>query len=721
MKKIIGVFVLILIISAQSIAKEGMWIPSLLNRFVEKDMRDMGMRLTAEDIYSINQASLKDAIVIFGGGCTGDVISDKGLLLTNHHCGYGAIQSHSSVEHDYLTDGFWAMNHEEELANPGLSATFLVRIEDVTEEVLADVTSDMTEQQRKDAVDKVTDQLTSEAEEGTHYNAVIKPFYYGNEFYMFVYEEFKDVRLVGAPPSNIGKFGGDTDNWMWPRHTGDFSVFRIYADDENKPAEYNEDNVPYQPKKSLKISLEGAKKDDFTFVFGYPGSTEQYLPSFAIENKIEEVNPIRIDMRTERLDIMDRYMQKDKKTRIQYAAKYAGTSNGWKKWQGENRGIKRMDAIKRKKHLEKHFTEWASMDSEREEKYIDLIPEFEKIYKDLEPYSRARAYLIETIYGIEIVRFARNFTKLIELSEEEEPEANKIQDEIESLKNKTKNHFKNYHKKIDQEITAKMMDMYFHNLEFTLQPSFMQNIIANHNGDFTAFAEALFDDTFMYSEESVINFLDGFKPRKAKKIRNDPAYELATALFDHYIKEISPATSQWNTDLDSLQRIYIRGLKQYQRTKRFYPDANFTLRVTYGKVDGYEPRNGVEYEHFTTLEGVMEKENPDVYDYVVEDKLKELYEAKDYGKYASDDGKMHVCFIASNHTSGGNSGSPVLNADGHLIGLNFDRNWEGTMSDLMYDPDMCRNISLDIRYALFIIDKYAGAGHLVDEMNIVTN
>ncbi|MGM0567242.1 MAG: S46 family peptidase [Bacteroidota bacterium] len=721
MKKIISVFILLLIFSAQSIAKEGMWIPSLLNQFVEKDMRDMGMRLTAEDIYSINQASLKDAIVIFGGGCTGEVVSEKGLLLTNHHCGYGVIQSHSSVEHDYLTDGFWAMNLEEELPNPGLSATFLIRIEDVTDKVLADVSSDMTEKQRKDAVNKVIEQLTSEAEEENHYNAVIKPFYYGNEYYMFVYEEFKDVRLVGAPPSNIGKFGGDTDNWMWPRHTGDFSVFRIYADEENKPAEYSEDNVPYKPKKSLKISLDGAKKDDFTFVFGYPGSTEQYLPSFAIENKIEEVNPIRIDMRTERLDIMDRYMQKDQKTRIQYSAKYAGTSNGWKKWQGENRGIKRMDAIERKKHLEKHFTEWASMDADREEKYSNLISEFEEIYNDLEPYSRARAYLVEAIYGIEIVRFARNFNKLIELSDEEEPDEKKIQDEIESLKKKTKNYFKNYHASIDREITAKMMDMYFHNLEYNLQPDFMQQIIANYDGDFSAYANALFDDTFMHSEESVLDFLDGYKTRKAKKIKKDPAHKLSTALFDHYIQNISPATSQWNTDLDSLQRIYIRGLKKYQKTKQFYPDANFTLRVTYGKVDGYEPRDGVEYEHFTTLKGVMEKEDPEVYDYVVEDKLKDLFKTKDYGDYAADDGKMHVCFIASNHTSGGNSGSPVLNADGHLIGLNFDRNWEGTMSDLMYDPDMCRNITLDIRYALFIIDKFAGAGHLVDEMNIVHN
>jgi hypothetical protein len=719
MKKISGLLLLALLLGTQALAKEGMWIPSLLNRFVEKDMRDMGMRLTAEDIYSINQASLKDAIVIFGGGCTGEVVSDQGLLFTNHHCGYGVIQSHSSVENDYLTDGFWAMNKQEELANPGLTATFLVRIEDVTAQVMEKVTDNMTEKERSDAVKEISEKITAEAEEGNHYQATIKPFYYGNEYYMFVYEKYKDVRLVGAPPSNIGKFGGDTDNWMWPRHTGDFSVFRIYADQDNNPAGYSEDNVPFKPKKHLSISLKGYDKGDFTFVFGYPGSTDQFLPSFAIENKIDHVNPIRIDMRSERLDIMDRYMQQDKKIRIQYAAKYAGTSNGWKKWQGENRGIKRMNAIERKQELEEKFTEWAASNDQREKKYGEVIPAFENIYSDLEPYSRARAYLSETLYGIEISRFAQRFNNLVELSNDGDPDEEKIAGEIEKLRKAASGHFKNYHQPIDREITAKMLDMYFHHLERNLQPEIITEIIADYDGDFTAYARQLFDDSFMISEEEVNNFLDRYKTRKARKIEKDPAFRLSQALYDHYLKKIGPANSQWSNDLDSLQRIYIRGLKAYQKNHRFYPDANFTLRVTYGKVLGYEPRDAVKYKHFTTLEGVMEKENPDIYDYVVEDKLKELYQDKDYGRYAAEDGRMHVCFIASNHTSGGNSGSPVLDADGNLLGLNFDRNWEGTMSDLMYDPDMCRNITLDIRYTLFIIDRFAGAGHLVDEMTIV--
>lgn len=719
MKRVISFLIIIVLLPSLLHAKEGMWIPSLLDKFVEKDMRKMGMRLTAEEIYSINQASLKDAIIIFGGGCTGEVVSDQGLVLTNHHCGYGAIQSHSSVEHDYLTNGFWAMTKEEELKNPGLTATFLVRIEDVSEEILAELKKNMTEAERDAAVKEKSDELIEKAQQDTHYKAIIKSFYYGNEYYMFVYEEYKDVRLVGAPPSNIGKFGGDTDNWMWPRHTGDFSVFRIYADKDNNPAEYSEDNVPYKPMKHLKISLKGYEKDDFTFVFGYPGSTEQYLPSYAIDNIVNGVNPIRIDMRTERLNIMDKYMQQEQKTRIQYAAKYAGTSNGWKKWQGENRGIKRMDAIEKKEHLEKHFMEWAAMNDQRAKLYGGLVPDFEKIYSDLEPYSRARAFLLETLYGIEISRFARNFKKLVNLSNADEPDEEAIEKQIEKIRNAAKGHFKNYHAPIDKEITAKMLDMYFHRLERALQPQIIQEIIEDYDADFTAYAEELFDDSFMSSEKEVNDFLDKYKTRKAKKIEKDPAYVLGEALYNHYFSNIRPATSQWDGDLDSLQRIYIRGLKEYQKNRRFYPDANFTLRVAYGKIQGYEPRDAVEYEYFTTLEGVMEKEDPDIYDYVVEDKLKELYQEKDYGRYAGGDGKMHVCFTASNHTSGGNSGSPVLNADGHLIGLNFDRNWEGTMSDLMYDPDMCRNITLDVRYALFIIDKFAGAGHLVDEMTII--
>ena len=691
----------------------------LLNKLVEKDMQDMGMRLSAEDIYSINHSSLKDAVIIFGRGCTGELVSDQGLILTNHHCGYGAIQSHSSLEHDYLTDGFWAMDKSEELSNPGLKATFLIRIEDVTKKILADVKDDMSEKERAEIINKHKKALSEETVKNTKYKAVIKPFYYGNEYYMFIYQEYTDVRLVGTPPSNIGKFGGDTDNWMWPRHTGDFSIFRIYADKDNNPADYSEDNVPYKPKQHMKISLKGYKKDDFTFVFGYPGTTQEYLPSFAIDMTTQDINPIRIDMRTKSLDIIKNYMEKDRKIRIQYAAKSAHIANGWKKWQGENRGIKKVNAIHKKQLLETNFIQWAKGSEKYADKYGNLISEFNDVYKNLTPYNTAKTYLTESIYNIEIVRFARNFDKLIKLSKDKNTDDAAIAEEIKNIKEKAKHYFKDYYMPIDKEVTTSLLSTYFASVPTNQHPTIFSDITKDYKGDFSAYTENLFKKSFMHSEESVNKFLDNYKARKYKKIEKDEAYILEQSLFGHYFSNILPATNSLNAELDSLQRIYMKGLMVYQQNKRFYPDANFTLRVTYGKVQAFEPRNGVSYDYYTTLSGIMEKENPDIYDYVVEDKLKELYNNKDYGQYADKDGTMHVCFIASNHTSGGNSGSPILNADGELIGINFDRNWEGTMSDLMYDPDQCRNISIDIRYCLFIIDKFAGASHLVEEMTIV--
>jgi hypothetical protein len=719
MKRNIIITTLILLAVSLSLqAKEGMWIPSLLKHLVAKDMQEKGMRLTAEDIYSINHASLKDAVIIFGRGCTGEVVSDQGLVLTNHHCGYAAIQSHSTIEHDYLTDGFWAMNREEELSNPGLTATFLERIEDVTEQILDGVTSEMTEKKRQEIIRENIKATGEKATEDTNLKFVIKPFYYGNEYYMFLYKVYKDVRLVGAPPSNIGKFGGDTDNWMWPRHTGDFSVFRIYADENNEPAEYSESNQPYKPEKHLEISLKGIKKGDFTFVMGYPGSTEEYLPSYAIEMITQDINPVRIEMRTKVLNIMDKYMARDPKVRIQYAAKYAGVANGWKKWQGENRGIKRMDAIKRKQHLENSFMEWVSADPYRNQTYSNIIPQFETIYTKLKPWENARAYLQEFLFRTEIFRAALQFEKLVALSRQDDPDKEKIDAEINKIKSRLPGYFKDYYLPVDREVMKTLLTHYYQHVPMKYQPDYFKEIIVQSKGDFNAYVNEVFEKSYMRSATSVQGLLENYKTKHYKKIINDPAYKIANALYNHYNDFLNPEISQWTTTLDSLQRVYVNGLKDFLPERKFYPDANFTLRVTYGKVEGYEPRDAVRYTPFTTLSGVMAKEDPNIYDYVVEDKLKELYENKDYGSYANEEGQMPVCFIASNHTSGGNSGSPVLNADGQLIGLNFDRNWEGTMSDLMYDPAMCRNITLDIRYALFIIDKFAGAGHLVDEMTI---
>ncbi|MCF8303442.1 MAG: S46 family peptidase [Bacteroidales bacterium] len=718
-KRILGlVVILVILFTGRLYAIEGMWIPALLKSLNEDEMQEMGLEITAEDIYSINNSSLKDAIFLFGGGCTAELVSDKGLLLTNHHCGYRSIQSHSTVEHDYLTDGFWAQSFEEELPNPGLTVTRLKRMEEVTGQVLDGVKDNMTESERDQVISKNIEALVNETEKNSEYNASVKPFYHGNQYYMLITQTFKDVRLVGAPPSNIGKFGGDTDNWMWPRHTGDFSVFRIYTDKNNEIAEYTDDNVPFEPDYHLPISLDGVQKGDFTFLMGYPYSTDEYLPSHAIEMITEEINPIRINLRGERLDIMDKYMKKSDKIRIQYSAKYAGVANGWKKWQGENRGIDRLNAIEVKREQEDMFADWMKKTEERQDKYGGLLEAFEKNYQQLTPTMKSFYYFVEAGLGIEIIRFARNFRELVEMSKKDEPDEAKIQAELEGLKNAVEGHFKNYNQQIDREVFAHMMELYLENIPEDRYPQVLKDLKDKYKENTVDYAERVFKKSFLASKEETLDFLNNYKARKYKKIQKDEAAQLAMGFYKHYMNNIMPRRNRINNDLDSLQSLYMKGLMEMQPYKRFYPNANQTLRVHYGKVKGYNPRDAVYYKPYTTLKGVMQKEDRAVYDYVVEDKLKQLYNNENYGRYAADDGEMHVCFIATNHTTGGNSGSGVFNAKGELVGLNFDRNWEGTMSDLMYDPDMCRNITLDIRYCLFIMDKFSGARHLVDEMTI---
>jgi len=700
-------------------ADEGMWIPLLLGENNEAEMQAMGFNLTAEDIYSINHGSLKDAVVIFGGGCTGEIVSDQGLMLTNHHCGYGSIQRHSSLEHNYLTDGFWANNQQEELSCPGLTCTMLVRMEDVTEKVLEGVEDNMTESEREEVISNNISIIKEEAVEDTHYSALVKSFYYGNKFYLMVNEIFTDVRLVGAPPSNIGKFGGDTDNWMWPRHTGDFSVFRIYVDQDNNPAEYSEDNVPYTPKSFMEISLKGVEKDDFTFVFGYPGRTQEYVSSYAVETITQIENPIRIKIRDKALNIIGNAMNQDELTRLQYSSKYAGIANGWKKWIGENKGIKRLNAIEVKKEYEAEFEKWANSHPETEAMYGGIINRFEEIYSELKTSRRNQTYLFEAGFRPDILRFASSFRNLVEISEVKETDIAEIDEEVQSRINATENHFKNYNADIDTEVFAALFKIYITDLKAADYPAILNDINTKYNGDTEAYANELFRKSIFSSKKKTIDFLKKYKQSKYKKIIKDPAYNLISAIRNHYFQQVLPKVEKYDIELDSLMRLYMRAQMEMDPDGRFYPEANFTLRVGYGKIDDYLPRDAVHYGYFTTLEGIMEKEDPAIFDYVVEDKLKELYSTKDYGRYADKDGSMHVCFTASNHTTGGNSGSPVLNADGQLIGINFDRNWEGTMSDLMYDPDMCRNISIDIRYCLFIIDKFAGATHLIDEMKII--
>ena len=699
-------------------ADEGMWIPMFLSELNEAEMQAMGMNITAEDIYSVNQSSLKDAIVIFGGGCTAELISDQGLILTNHHCGYSRIQKHSSVENDYLTNGFWAMDRTEELSNPGLTVTFLISMDEVTEDVLVGVKEEMTEFERNAIINTNIDSITYRAVKDSHYKAIIKPFFQGNRYFLFINEVFEDVRLVGAPPSNIGKFGGDTDNWVWPRHTGDFSLFRIYADKDNKPAAYSTDNVPYKPKKHFNISLKGVEEDDFTFVFGYPGTTQEYLPSFAIDLQVNTINPIRIGIRDKRIAIFNEFMNKSPEIRIQYSAKHSGISNGWKKWIGENRGIKRLKVIEQKQAFEAEFVKWVNASADRQKEYGNLLPEFEMTYAEITELEHNSTYIRETFYGIEIIRHANGFQKLVSFSKDKE-----THNEIDALISKylisDSAYFKDYQPEVDKRVFIEVLREYYTNMETSEIPDQLNTLYNKYKGNFATMADDVFENSIFADRDRELDFLSKYKSGHYKKIEHDPAFQLASGLFEKYNNVYLAALRITDKKIDSLMRIYMKAQMEMQPMKKFYPDANFTLRVGYGNVKGFSPDDAKNYRYYTTLSGIMEKENPEIYDYVVENRLKELYEAKDYGRYGEDDGTMRVCFIATNHTTGGNSGSPVLDADGNLIGVNFDRCWESTMSDLFYDISQCRNIALDIRYCLFIIDKFAGAGHLVKEMTIV--
>ena len=691
-------------------AGEGMWIPMLLQHN-EKEMQAMGMRISADDIYSINHGSLKDAIVLFGGGCTGEIVSDQGLLLTNHHCGYGYIQQHSSVEHDYLTDGFWAANMGEELPCPGLTVTILREMRDVTKQVLEGVTDDMEEAKRNAIIEKNIKTILEKVKKETEYKVSVEPFFLGNEYYLLLNEIFRDVRLVGCPPSNIGKFGGDTDNWVWPRHTGDFSIFRIYADKEGKPADYSRDNVPYKPVKHLDISLKGADEGDFAFVFGYPAHTSEYLPSCAVYQEANVIDPITVDLRGKVLDIYNKYQEQDKKVRIQYAAKHANIGNGWKKWMGVTEGINNFKGIERKAFYEQSFQEWC-MKSRSRYLYVNLLSKFKSLYADLEPYRLAYTYVAEAGMRVELINFVSRFARLEQLSKESSQED--VDKMVTSLKQASATFFKDYYMPIDKEVALTLWNEYQKAQPVDFRPDFLNDI-----ADMGQFVDKLYEKSIFSDETRVNAFLDKFKVKDVKKLQKDPAYKVYQSIIGFYRDKVYEHTISINDEIDHLQRLYMKGQMLMEPEKQFSPDANFTLRVTYGKIEGFRPKDGKKYRHFTTLEGIMEKENPDIYDYVVEPRLKELYNNKDYGRYADKDGSMHVAFTASVHTTGGNSGSPILNADGQLLGLNFDRCWEGTMSDLIYDPDICRNISVDIRYVLFIIDKFAGATHLIDEMTIV--
>lgn len=719
MKRILSTFLLLLLVFGLQ-AREGMWLPQLLAQLNYEDMRSRGLQLSAEDIYSVNQSSLKDAIVHFNGGCTAELISDRGLLLTNHHCGYSMIQKHSTLENNYLEEGFWAMNLSEEKANPGADASIVQYLEDVTNELLTGVNAQMTPQQRDSAIAAAGAALLAARREAEPQMALeIKPFAFGNQFILIAKKVFEDMRLVGAPPSSIGKFGADTDNWMWPRHSGDFALFRIYANADNQPAPYSADNQPYQPRQHLKINIAGVKNGDFTMVYGFPGSTQQYLPAAEVKNTVEHYNPLRIGIRDEILSILDAKMRKDEATRLKYASKYASISNSWKRWKGEILGIERTNAIANKRAMEEEFENRIAANPQWQEQYSDILPRMIVMYQQRIPLLKQRYSYIEAgYYGSELNRHFLRYRKLVALYEEGDEEA--LQAEGQKQSAGMAAFFKNYEADLDEEVYRKLIPMLIQALAEEPLPKSVAKLKAKNPDELQKSLAKIYARNPLSEGEAEWTELLAEKPAKAAKLlQKSEAYQLANDLYDYFREVLNPAVAETDAALALLQQRYYAALTEVFPDKMLYPDANSTLRVAYGQVAPYESRDAVIHQSQTYLKGVMEKYIPGDYEFDLPAKLIELYEKKDFAPYGEGD-RMPVCFVATNHTTGGNSGSPVLNARGELIGLNFDRAWEGVMSDLYFDSSRCRNVMVDLRYVLFIVDKFAGAGYLVEEMDLVT-
>jgi hypothetical protein len=717
MKRLFFVFLIVLGLSLRSLAVEGMWLPVLIGKNIE-EMQAMGLNLTAEDLYNEDGVSLKDAIVRFGRGCTGSFISPEGLLLTNHHCGYGQIQAHSSVENDYLTHGFWAGSRDEELPNPGLTITMLVRMQDVTERVQEVLEDGMSEDARQRAVRNISRTIVDEATENGRYEAQVSPFYYGNEYYLFVFEVYRDVRLVGAPPSSVGKYGGDVDNWMWPRHSGDFALFRVYADSNNQPADYSPNNQPYRPAHFFPVSNQGREMHDFTMVYGFPGRTNQYLTSHEVDFIIERQNPAAIDIRTNILSMYEQEMAQSDRVRIQYATKHARVSNAWKRWMGENRGLHRLNAVNRKQQQEREFDRWAQQTGRQE--YQGVMAAFDQVYADYLPYRFATTLYNEAGRGSEIVRFAQSFKDLVDMSRERKPNQARIREEVEKLQEMTRAHFRDYHKPIDKKVLEVLTGQYIALSDPQLMPEALRQVSSRFGSDLSGFADNIFSRSFLVSEEKTMNFLENYRARDYRKLESDRAYDFAVQLLNFYQNEVRVFERDLGAQLDSLYRLYTAGLREMEPERNFFPDANGTLRITYGRVEGSYPRDAVQFLHYTTGDGILEKAAmTEIEDYRIPARLQQLLEERRYGDFANN-GELVVNFVGSNHTTGGNSGSPVIGANGELIGLNFDRSWESTMSDIMFDPEQCRNISVNSQYILWVVSQYAGMDYLLDEMVIIS-
>src|SRR6056297_940927 len=716
MKKLTSLLIGFLIMISTSIhADEGMWLLTMLNKMNMDRMHEMGLKLSAEDIYSVNQSSVKDAVVNFGGFCTGEIVSDKGLIFTNHHCGYGAIQEHSTTEHNYLKDGFWAKDFEEEIPIEGLYVSFLERIEDVSDQINSQLNDEMSEQERAAKIRKLSSKIEEETTKDNNLKARVKSFYAGNEFYLMVYEKFTDVRLVGAPPESIGKFGHDTDNWMWPRHTGDFSIFRVYADKDGNPAEYSEDNVPLKPDHHFPISLKGVEDGDFSMILGYPGGTDRYMTSWGVKEAMKITNPIRIQVRDKKQEIMTEAMNSSEELRIMYSSKYSRSSNYYKYSIGQNEGLRKLDVVEEKQKIEKKYRGWVSQKEARQEKYGGILDTIKSAYQDRADSYRDYMYMIETMFqGPEIIRFSSRFFGLYRTLKMTPDSTEAIEGEIENLKERLDDFYKDYHKPTDKEIFSALFKIYKNEVNNESQTKVIRAIEKNFNGDVGAYTDFLYSNSMFPSKSKLMEFLND---PKVEILENDPGFQLLKSV-QTAIRNMGQQYRSYAQKLDKGKRIYLDGLMKMQQDRKFYPDANFTMRLTYGKVDDYYPRDAVHYDYYTTLKGVMEKEDPDEMEFVVSDKLKELYRKKDYGRYGQN-GEMRVCFISNNDITGGNSGSPVLNGNGELIGIAFDGNWEAMSGDIKFEPDLQRTISVDVRYVLFVIDKYANADRLIEEMDIV--
>ncbi|MFO8087713.1 MAG: S46 family peptidase [Bacteroidales bacterium] len=744
MKRLFALLFVVLSFGVKSFATnppdEGMWLPMFVERLNYVDMQKEGLQLTPEELYSVNQSSLKDAIVGLASGsapegyfCTAEMISPKGLILTNHHCGYGHIQNHSTVENDYLTDGFWARSMEEELTNEGLTASFLVRMEDVTGDVLAEVNDDMSESARNSAIRKVSNSLKKEYSEDGRYQVTVKDFFEGNEFYVFIYETFKDVRLVGAPPSGIGKFGGDTDNWMWPRHTGDFAMFRIYTAPDGSPAAYSEDNVPMKPKHHLPVSIKGVEQGDFAMIWGYPGGTERFLSSWGVEQAIEKSSPTVVEIRDKKLDILRKEMNADKKIDIMYAAKYAQTANYWKYFRGQIQGLKNLDVYEKKKQLEQEFTNWVNQKESRKEKYGNALNLIEEGYQISDSVIIPMKYLEEAIFqGGEFImpsfqylglysRLERYYEedkvgwKLWKVFKKSSKDTSVINPIARSLKASLDDQFKDYDQEVDRKVFTALLKLYYENVPDNYQPEVLDQIEEEFDGSVKAYANHIYDNSLFVDKEKLADFLDD---PDFKVIKDDPGL-MFTESFLSEIRSVISTVQEAETKIAHGKRLFVDGLRKMNPDKKYYPNANSTMRMTYGTVEDYYPRDAVHYDFYTTLDGVLEKYDPSEKEFHAPKKLLELYEKKDYGRYAREDGKMPVAFITDNDITGGNSGSPVLNGKGHLIGTAFDGNWEAMSGDIAFEPELQRTINVDARYILFVIEKLGEAQNLIDEMTII--